>query len=373
MRFDLESDKRKLHRQNGVSSRSSIRKALLLVCASAVLGAPACLLHHSELPSRSFRSMGTMATVTLGAAYSDRIEPVTAHVRAIFDRLDREMSSYRPDSTISVLSKKAGVAPVAVSEDTYRVLSLGQHFGTLSGGAFDITVAPLVRLWGFNGAPVPTALPSEQAIRRRVKLVDYRRLVLRDDTAFLPVKGMAVDVGGIAKGYAVDRAYDYCLNSGTRDFLIDFSGNMRASGRPAWDESWQIGVRDPFDPSRIIGKIALHSGMALATSGSYERFVSIAGERFSHIIDPRTGYPVTGTASATVLCADATTADALSTSFFVAGLKGAGDLLKKVPSVEILIVPDRYPPELWVTPGFAKVFTPVPELANAVKILHVRS
>ncbi len=152
-----------------------------------------------------------------------------------------------------------------------------------------------------------------------------RRLALGDGTAFLPLKGMAVDVGGIAKGYAVDRAYDYCLGEGIRDFLIDFSGNVRAAGRPSPKEGWQVGVRDPFDASRMLGKIALPSGMAVATSGSYERFVDVAGKRFSHIIDPRTGYPVTETSSTTVLCADAVTADALSTAFFVAGLEGKPD------------------------------------------------
>lgn len=314
--------------------------------------------------------MGTVATVTLGAAYAGRIEPVTAGVREIFDGLDRELSSYRPDSTISQLSDQAGVAPIPVTSDTYRVLSLSEHFGALSDGAFDITVAPLVSLWGFNGAPAPSELPSEQALRERLKLVDYRRLALRDGTAFLPMKGMAVDVGGIAKGYAVDRAYDYCRSAGIRDFLIDFSGNIRASGWPGWGEKWEVGVRDPFDRSRIIGKIALPGGMALATSGSYERFVNIANERFSHIIDPRTGYPVAGTASVTVMCPDATAADALSTAFFVVGLKGAGALLKKVPSAELLIVPDKSPPEIWLTPGFAKAFTPVPELANKVKVIN---
>lgn len=346
--------------------------AVPLACVLLALSAPACFLERTELSSRSFRSMGTVATVTVGNRYAGRIEPVTARVREIFDRLDREMSSYRRDSVISRLGDQSGVAPMAVPQDTCRVLNLSQHFGALSDGAFDVTVAPLVSLWGFNGAPAPDAIPSEQEIRERQKLVGYRRLVLRDGTAFLPVKGMAVDVGGIAKGYAVDRAYDDCLSQGIRDFLIDFSGNIRASGRPAWEEKWEVGVRDPLDRSRIIGKIALPGGMALATSGSYERFVNIANERFSHIIDPRTGYPVGGTASVTVLSADATAADALSTSFFVVGLKGAGELLKKVPSAELLIVPDKYPLELWLTPGFAKVFTPIPELAGKVKVIEAR-
>lgn len=314
--------------------------------------------------------MGTVATVTLGSRDASRIGPAAERIHEIFDRLDREMSSYRPDSAISRLARQAGAAPMAVPQDTYRVLSLSKHFGDVSDGAFDITVAPLVSLWGFNGSPAPDALPSEQDIRERQKLVGYRRLVLHNGTAFLPTKGMAADVGGIAKGYAVDRAYDACLAAGIHDFLIDFSGNMRASGSPAWGEKWEVGVRDPFDLSHLVGKIALPAGMALATSGSYERFVTIANQHFSHIIDPRTGYPVAGTASVTVLSPDAADADALSTSFFVVGLKGASKLLEKTPSTEVLIVPDRIPLELWLTPGFPKVFTPLPEFANTIKLIR---
>jgi len=317
--------------------------------------------------------MGGLASVTLGAAYPDRIEPVTVQVRGIFERLERELSTYRSDSAISLLADKAGVAPIAVSDDAYRVLNLGQRFGELSEGAFDITVAPLVRLWGFGRTPAPAGLPSEETIREQLKLVDYRRLVLEGRTAFLPVKGMAVDLGGIAKGYAVDRAFDFCRSAGIADFLIDLSGNIRVSGRPQWGEDWQIGVRDPFDRSRIIGKVSLQSGMALTTSGNYERFVEIAGQRYSHIIDPRTGYPATGTAGVTILCADATTADGLSTSFFVVGLKGAGKLLQKTPSADVLIVPDKYPIEIWLTPGFAKAFVPIPEFSKAVRLLYPSS
>lgn len=314
--------------------------------------------------------MGGVATVTVGSAYSDRIEPVTAQVRGIFEGLEREMSTYRSDSDVSLLADKAGVAPIAVSDDTYRVLSLAQRFGALSEGAFDITVAPLVRLWGFGTTPAPAGLPLDETIREQLKLVDYHRLALEGRTAFLPVKGMAVDLGGIAKGYAVDRAFDFCRSAGVKDFLIDLSGNVRVSGRPQWGEDWQIGVRGPFERSRMIGKVTLQSGMALATSGNYERFVEIAGQRYCHIIDPRTGYPVTGTAGVTILSADATTADALSTAFFVVGLKGAGKLLQRTPSVDVLVVPDKYPIEIWLTPGFAKAFVPIPELSKAVRLLY---
>ena len=301
--------------------------------------------------------MGTMAAVTLGRDYTDRIETVAENIRALFDRLESEMSAFRPGSAISELSSMAGIGPVPVPQDTYTVLSLGQHFGNLTAGAFNIAASPLVRLWGFSGAPVPISPPSDESISRTLELVDCQRLVLDEGTAFLPLKGMSVDMGGIAKGYAVDRAYDYCLSQGIQDFLINFSGNVRAAGCPSPGACWQVGVRDPFDASHMLGKIALPSGMAVATSGSYERFVDVAGKRYSHIIDPRTGYPVTGTSSATVLCPDAVTADALSTAFFVAGLDGSGELLKKVPSADLLLVPDYRPMELCLTPGFDRILT----------------
>jgi thiamine biosynthesis lipoprotein len=313
--------------------------------------------------------MGGLATVTLGAAHVDRIEPITAQVRSIFERLEQDLSTYRPNSAISLLAEKAGVAPLKVSDDAFQLLSLARHYGELSGGAFDITVAPLVKLWGFGRTATPAGLPSEEAIQAQLQLVDYRRLVLADGTAYLPVKGMAVDLGGIAKGYAVDRAFDFCRSAGLKNFLLDLSGNIRTSGRPHWGEKWRIGVRNPFGRSCIIGRVILESGMALATSGNYERFVEIAGQRYAHIIDPRTGFPVTGTAGVTVLCGDATTSDGLSTPFLMRGLEGTGELLQKAPSAEVLIVPDKYPLEIWMTPGFAKAFVPIPELAKAVKLL----
>jgi len=242
-----------------------------------------------ELASRSFRSMGGLAAVTLSASSSDRIESITAQVRTLFEQLEKDLSTYRPDSVISQLAEKAEVAPLAVPDDAFRLLGLGKHYGELSDGAFDITIPPLARPWGFGRVPEPPAVPTETAIQETRKLVDYRRLVLAEGTAFLPLKGMAVDLGGIVKGYAVDRAFDLCRRAGIEDFLIDLRGNIRTNGRPRWREKWQIGVRDPFDSSRIIGKVSLQNGMALATSGSYERFVEITANTTPMSLTPGRG------------------------------------------------------------------------------------
>ncbi len=343
--------------------------AAIVACLLLALGIAARFFPRAELPSCTARSMGGRVTLTVGARYSRRIDTLAAQVQGIFDRLEQELSTYRPESVISRLAENAGVGAVTLPQDSLRLLKLALQFDELSEGASDVTVTPLVRLWGFGGGPRPAGIPPEEAIRERLGLVDSRRVVLKDQTAFLPVKGMAVDLGSIAKGYAVDRAYEACRSAGVRDFLIDLSGNIRVSGRPEWRKDWQIGVRDPFDRSAIIGQITLRSGAALATSGNYERYVEIMGQRYSHIINPKTGLPVTGTAGVTVLAEDATTADGLSTSLFVVGLNGCAKLLEKAPPAEVLIVPDKYPIEIWLTRGFAEVFVPTPELAKAVRIL----
>ena len=316
--------------------------------------------------------MGGLAVVTLGASYGDRIDAITKQIEDLFTRLEKELSTYRFDSVITQLEEQASVAPVRVSDDALRVLTLGKQFGDLSGGSFDITIPPVLRLWGFGPDKEPTTVPSEGEIQDRLKLVDYRRLELADHTAYLPMKGMAVDLGGIAKGFAVDRAFELCRKAGIEDFLLDLSGNLRASGKPRWRGAWQIGVRDPYDRSHILGKVNVREGWALATSGSYERFVLLGDTRYSHVMDARTGQPVKGTASVTILAPDAATADGLSTPFFIAGLDGAGALLAKVPRAEVMIVPDTYPTEIWLTPGFADAFLPAPQFAEAIRLITPR-
>ena len=330
--------------------------------------AAARFLPRPQPASRSARSMGGMAMLTLGAGCARQLDSLAPQVQEIFDRLERELSAHRPDSAISLLAQRAGASPVALSPDAWQVLKLALHFDALSEGACDVTIAPLVRLWNIGSAPNTTGTPSEEAIREILKLVDSRRVVLGNRTAFLPLPGMAMDLGGIAKGYAVDRAYDFCLNAGIKHFLIDLSGNIRVCGRPQWGRQWQVGVRNPFERSRILGSITMRSGLALATSGNYERFVEIMGQRYAHIINPRTGWPAAGMAGVTVLSQDATTADGLSTALFVLGLEGCGKLLGKAPPAEVLMVPDRYPVEIWLSRGLAASFVPRPEFASAVRV-----
>jgi len=180
---------------------------------------------------------------------------------------------------------------------------------------------------------------------------------------------MSVDLGGIGKGYAVDMAFEMVRRSGVNAAMLDLGGNIRVLGQADSGTNWTIGVRNPFEREQMLGKIALPNGMAVATSGNYERFVEMGGRRYSHIIDPRTGYPVEGMAGVTVVAPDASMSDALSTGLFVLGSQASLDVLKSLPGAEALFIPDRARIEIWLTAGMERLFVPHPESASSVKIL----
>ncbi len=346
--------------------RGSLYGASLLT--AAVLLATACSWRPSVPISETFNSMGTVARVTVGPQDRERLPQLTAEVHKEFSTLEDLLSTYQPDSEISRLAARAGQAPVRVSAETYRVLELARHYGELTDGAFDVTVAPLVRLWGVGLKP-PDHVPSPDEIRTRLQLVDFRRIELNDGTAHLPA-GMSVDLGGIGKGYAVDRAFDIAGRLQIDSAMVDLGGNIRTVGQAEPGVNWTIGVRNPFEREVIVGKLSLAAGMAVATSGNYERFVELGGRRYSHIIDPRTGYPVEGMAGVTVVAPDATMTDGLSTGLFVLGAAKGKELLRRVPSANALFIPDKSPIEIWITPGMKAVFVPLPEFSSSVRILN---
>ena len=317
----------------------------------------------------SFIAMGTLATVRVAGAEASRLDEYTAEARGIIASLEQSLSLYRSDSELARFNAAAGVAPLAVSGGLREVLALAVRYGAASGGAFDVTVGPLVRLWGFSGGAMPAAVPSAAAIAATRARIGYQHIRLDGTNAFLDVQGMVVDLGGIAKGYAVDRCWDALRRRGAQNVLVNFSGNMRCLGHPQPSRPWTLGVRDPFHPDALLGTLTLAPGMAVASSGNYERFVTLGGKPYGHIFDPRTGWPVEGMAGTTVLSPTAGEADALSTALFVLGRDAGARMLADLPGCEALFVPNRQPLELWVTPGFARVFTPAPELAARVFVL----
>ena len=326
--------------------------------------------HRAPPPvSRSGMGMGTFLTVTLPHSGAGRIETAFSLATNRLETLEQMMSRYRPGSEISRLNALSGREEQALSPETFEALEHARYFHRLSRGAFDITVGPLMAVWGFNRGRAEAKHPSQRALADALERVGCARLFLCDQAAFLEDEGMEADLGGIAKGYAVDRILSDLAGLGVTNGLVNLGGNIRVLGRASAKQPWRISVRNPFDAEKPLGALSLESGMALATSGHYERFITIDGERMAHIMDPRTGRPVRGMAGVTVLAPTAVEADALSTALFVLGPEAGAELIRRLPGRAALFVPDRQPPEAMATAGFLPHFTPNPmALTNIVRL-----
>lgn len=346
-------------------TRCSIRPAL--AAAALALAAAGC---RPQPPAHEeFTVMGTVASIMVEPGRRSELGRYTAIARAVFDEVNQRMSLYRDDSELAGLNRAAGGTPVTVSPGLRDVLLLSKRYSELTGGAFDVTVAPLVRLWGFSGGARPDGVPDAERIRAALALVGSDRLTVDGDRARLSTPGMMIDLGGIAKGYAVDVCVARLLEAGATNFLVNLGGNMRAIGHPRRGDAWRIGVRNPFRRDETIGTLRLESGQAVATSGNYERFIEIDGKRYTHIIDPRTGMPLVGMAGVTVTAPTAGDSDGLSTGLFILGVERGTALVRTQPGAGALFVPDSQPPTAYVTPEFAARFDPVPAWRDRVRIV----
>ncbi len=280
--------------------------------------------------------LGTLCKLSLYG----RDRPETA--AAVFERLriiEARMSANLDDSEVSRVSRSAGIAPQTVSEDTFYVIKTAKEFAELTDGAFDPTIAPLVRLWGIGTENA--RLPSEEEIEAARRLVDYRGLIL-DPAArsvFLERAGMGLDLGAIAKGYAADEAASILRAAGVESAIIDLGGNVYTLGRKRGGKPFRIGIQDPAaERGSYLGALTI-TDRSLVTSGPYERFFIEGGRRYHHILDRRTGYPSdSGLVSVTIIGASSIRADALSTSVFVMGKERGLALLAGQAGVSAILV-----------------------------------
>lgn len=319
--------------------------------------------------SETWLAMGTFASVHVPAPDQRALSHYAGEARDLLAELEELLSIYRPESELSRLNREGALAAQVVSEHTSRVLEAATNYAYLTRGAFDPTVAPLVRLWGFNNGRVCELPPDAQAIESNRRMVGWVHLVVSNRWAKFEHAGMSVDLGGIAKGYAVDLCYERLRKLGARNFMVNLGGNIRCAGIARRNGSWKIGVRNPFRRDRIVGTLSMSNGLAVATSGNYERFVEIGGQRYTHIIDPRTGWPVQGMAAVTVLATTATEADALSTGLFVLGPDEGSKVVAQLGDCHALFIPDQAPLRILITPGLRRYFTPAAEYAGSIEIL----
>jgi thiamine biosynthesis lipoprotein len=311
--------------------------------------------------TRAWVVMGTTLEITVYRPEAQALQALAdlEAAQALMNAFDQAMSLYKPDSDIVALNARAGTGPVSISDSFYDVLSASNYYANLSHGAFDITIQPLVQLWGFY-RNTRQSLPPQEDVDTVLKYVSYKNVVLNKDSKTVALKkGTALDFGGIAKGFAIDRTIDLLRSRGVTAALINLGGTVAVFGPAPNGEVWSVGVQHPRE-DRLIGRIHL-SGGAVSTSGDYDRFFEVDGVRYNHLIDPRTGWPVPGRNAVTVIAPTATAADALSTAVFVLGAEAGLSLLEQCSGVYGLVVQPNQNRDgaIEVDAGLSVIATPV--------------
>lgn len=307
----------------------------------------------------SWPAMGTFATLTLSGESASKAAFLTTAATGEIANLENLLSIYRSESEISRLNRNVGSGnQTTLSPATLEILNQSKTYYTISKECFDPTVMPLLKLWGLKGGKNPGLPPSADTVMSVKSTTGLGHLVISNAMAHINLQGVSIDLGGIAKGYAVDVCFERLLKLGAKNFMVNLGGNIRCAGLADAKKPWRIGIRNPFNQNELIGTMSFTNGMAVATSGNYEQFVTIAGKKYSHIIDPRTGAPATNMAGVTVVSSSAVEADAMSTSLFILGPEEATPVLHKLPACQALFVPDSIPVEIIITPGLKDIFTP---------------
>jgi thiamine biosynthesis lipoprotein len=279
--------------------------------------------------------MGTVVEIVLVSDEEDTAQKAALRAFQEIRRIEYLMSPWIESSDATRINRSAGNDGVKVSPETIEVIKRAQEVSKLSEGGFDITVGPLVQLWRKareRGKP-----PEMEEVKETLNLVNFRNLKTHyGGNVSLRKKGMAIDLGGIAKGYAVDRAFELLKGLGYRSFLVNAGGDLRVGGSKP-EGPWSIGIQHPRNPDKIVARISV-SDTAVATSGDYEKFFIHQGKRYHHILDPKNGFPAEECQSVTVLHKEGTTADALATAIFVLGPEKGYALCQRLEGVDCLIV-----------------------------------
>jgi thiamine biosynthesis lipoprotein len=314
---------------------------------------------HVELDSRHRMVMGTFARVVVIAKDSDDAGKCIESAFAQINKVDDSMSDYKSDSEISRVNREGFRKAVKLSQSTYDVLQRSIEFSELTDGAFDITVGPLVEL--FREAKEKNVLAEQDEIDDAKSKVGFEKLKLDNEnrTVQFTVEGMQLDLGGIAKGYAVDKAVETMQSRGAISGMVDLGGDIRCFGAPLKGrDHWVIGLQNP-DIGRdsagpeVLLKLKMTNG-AIATSGDYQQYILIEGKRYSHIIDRKTGTSSEGLSSVTIIADNATNADALATAVSIMGSEKGLELIENIPGTEAILITSQPEYKLIKTTGAEK-------------------
>lgn len=311
-----------------------------------------CATRSAHPTSKTEFALDTACTISI----YDKAPPGTLDKAfALLNNVGARMTIDEPTGELIKVNAAAGKRPVHVDSELFGVIKVGLRFSQLTGGAFDITIGPLTKLWGIGTGG--SSVPPEAKIKQALGLVDYRDVVLdaASETVYLKRPGMVIDLGAVAKGYAGDRLRSFLEQAGVRHAIIDLGGNVVAVGSKPDGSPWRIGIQAPeLRRGGYMGVLSVRDE-AVVSSGQYERFITVDGKRYGHILSTTTGYPVDSRiTSSTIITASSTDADALSTSVFALGIKKGLALVNSLPGVEaIILTSDKH---VYVSDGIGSAF-----------------
>ena len=286
---------------------------------------------------RAVNLMGTNFEITVVATNEEigyiNIDEATAEI----SRIEKIISSWDPGSETSLINKNAGIRPVKVSHELYNLIERSIQISIITDGAFDITYASIDQVWKFDGSMEYS--PTAAEVKKSIAKVGYQNIVLDEDaqTVFLKLKGMKISFGGIGKGYAADKAKELLVSKRVIAGVINASGDLTTWGTKASGEKWLIGIANPLNKGKIFTWLPVLES-SVATSRSMDQYVNFRGKRYSHIIDPRTGYPAAGINSVHVFEKSAEMSDALATAILIMGKDAGLDLINQLPLTEAILV-----------------------------------
>nr|WP_320114375.1 FAD:protein FMN transferase [uncultured Desulfuromonas sp.] len=310
-----------------------------LILAGLVIIAAVVYLNHG-----SKREIGplSLSGATMGTTYHLKIilppaakiapEMISAQVTSTLSKIDHLMSTYKEDSEVSRFNQLETNQWFPLSQPTFHVINAAQHYSSLSDGAFDITVGKLVNLWGFGPTINVNAIPDSKTIDQLRNEIGYKKLQLRQEPMAILKESEAIyiDLSAIAKGYAVDAVASVLEQNSLHNYMVEIGGEIRTSGSKQNGQPWSIGIESPVTDQRSVQKVLHLRQSAMATSGDYRNYFEHDGQRFSHTIDPRTGYPIKHKlASVTVISQTCMDADALATLLTVLGPKSGMEFAEK--------------------------------------------
>jgi len=296
---------------------------------------------ENKLYKSSMRLMGNQFQISLIAANAEQADAQTALAVAEISRIEKLLTTFADDSQTNRINANAGIAPVKVDAEVFALIQRAQRISGLTQGAFDLSYGSLdKRFWNFDTEM--KQLPDAETAKKMVQLINYQNILLdeNEQSVFLVQKGMRIGFGGIGKGYAAERAKLVLQQNGVKSGIINASGDLAAWGAQPNGQAWTVGIAAPEQANRVFAQFNI-SNMAVATSGNYEKFVIIAGRKYSHTINPKTGFPVSGIKSCTIIAPNAELADALTTPIMVMGKDVGLHLINQMKQIACVIIDDN--------------------------------